>query len=179
MAAAESISRIVSIAKQMFAIFAKPLFKRPCMLYYTDNEQMFLRRFSMKILGLLLVLGIGIFLIWFFEEIFKDRSEEDYRGCEYETPRRTGRSGMPAVNTGIRTEYAGGREIRTVYGSSTGAREVRTVYGLRQEAAPGRAVYGTTAAAANRSRTDRRDMTRIPNTRDRRDITGQSCRKSA
>ena len=140
----------------------------------------------MKILGLLLVLGIGIFLIWFFEEIFKDPSEEDYRDCEYEMPRRTARTGrpavragMPAVNTGIRTEYAGGREIRTVYGSSTGAREVRTVYGSRQEAAPGRAVYGTTAAAANRSRTDRRYMTRIPNTRDRRDITGQSCRKSA
>ncbi len=52
----------------------------------------------MKILGLMLVLGIGVFLIWFFEEIFKDSSEEDYEDYVYEMPRKAA-SGRPVRRT--------------------------------------------------------------------------------
>lgn len=51
----------------------------------------------MKILGLLLVMGVGIFLIWFFEEIFKDSSEEDYEDYAYEAHRKAVRTGARAV----------------------------------------------------------------------------------
>lgn len=61
----------------------------------------------MKILGLLLVLGIGIFLIWFFEEIFKGSSEEDYEVYEYEQPRRLAGSGARTVRAGNRTDRTG------------------------------------------------------------------------
>jgi hypothetical protein len=180
MAAAESVSRIVSIEKQMFVIFAKPLFKRSCMLYYTDNEQMFLRRFSMKILGLLLVLGIGIFLIWFFEEIFKAPSEEEYTDCEYEMPHRAVRTGTHAVRARISARRVGTSAVKAASRTSyAGARAADGACGSGQEVLSRYPVYSSAASAGNLPGRAGHGMTRIPSGEDRRYVNGQSSRKSA
>lgn len=134
----------------------------------------------MKILGLLLVLGIGVFLIWFFEEIFKDSSEEDYEDYVYEMPRKAARDGVRALRPEGRSAYCEVRTARTaVRTAHTEVHAARTAGGSRQAAESGRPVRRTPgavgiSAAEGRPVAARRSVAASCN-----DRTGQSYRKTA
>ena len=128
----------------------------------------------MKILGLLLVMGVGIFLIWFFEEIFKDSSEEDYEDYVYEMPRKAARDGVRALRHEVRSAYCAVNTARPdVRTMRPDVRTARTAGGSRQAAASGRPVRRTPGAAGISAAVGR------PVAASCNERTGQSYRKTA
>ena len=134
----------------------------------------------MKILGLLLVLGIGVFLIWFFEEIFKDSSEEDYEDYVYEMPRKAARDGVRALRPEGRSAYC---EVHTarpdVRTMRPAVRTARAAGDSRQAAASGRPLRRAPGAAGISAAEGCPVAARRPVAASCNDRTGQSYRKTA